>query len=117
MIEKTITIAGKKVKFKSSAGVPRLYRAKFGRDIFKDLTKLEASYKKKSTDGSDIPIDDLEVFENVAYVMAAHADPNIEPTIDEWLDNFEMFSIYEVLPQILELWGQNMKTTVQSKKG
>ena len=27
-----------------------------------------------------------------------------------------MFSIYEVLPEILELWGTNLITDVQSKK-
>ena len=41
MIEKTIDICGKEVKFRSSATIPRLYRIKFKRDIFKDLTKLE----------------------------------------------------------------------------
>ena len=117
MIEKTIQIAGKDVKFKSSAAIPRIYRAKFGRDIFKDLTKLENAYKQKAAAGDDIPIDDLEVFENVAYVMAYHADASVPATIEEWLDTFEMFSIYEVLPQILELWGENMKTQVESKKG
>ena len=30
---------------------------------------------------------------------------------------FDMFSIYEVLPQILELWGDNIATDVQAKKG
>ena len=74
-------------------------------------------YKQKAAAGDDIPIDDLEVFENVAYVMALHADATIPATIEEWLDGFEMFSIYEVLPQILELWGENMKTQVKSKKG
>jgi len=48
--------------------------------------------------------------------MAWHADPTIPGTIDEWLDQFEMFSIYQVLPQILELWGENLMTQVQSKK-
>ena len=43
MIEKMITVSGKEVKFRSSATVPRLYRIKFGRDIFKDLAKLEKS--------------------------------------------------------------------------
>ena len=50
-------------------------------------------------------IEDLEIFENVAYIMAFHADPSIPKTIDEWLEQFEMFSIYEILPEILELWG------------
>jgi len=49
--------------------------------------------------------------------MACHADPTVPPTIEEWLDQFEMFSIYEILPQILELWGSNLFTDVnQSKK-
>ena len=49
--------------------------------------------------------------------MAYHADPSIPKTIDEWLDQFEMFSIYQVLPEILELWGSNLVTDVQAKKG
>lgn len=116
MLEKTITIGDKQVKFRSSATIPRLYRAKFKRDIFKDLSRLESSYKGNSDDGSSFEIEDLEIFENVAYIMAYHADNSIPPTIEEWLDQFDMFSIYEVLPQILELWGQNMMVEVQAKK-
>ena len=117
MIERTIEISGKQVPFRSSATVPRLYRAKFKRDIFKDLTKLEKSYTKRTEDGDELQIEDLEIFENVAYIMAFHADPSIPKTIDEWLDQFDMFSIYQVLPQILELWGENLMTDVQAKKG
>ena len=116
MIERTIVISGKEVPFRSSATVPRLYRAKFKRDIFQDLTKLEKSYTKRTTEGDELQIEDLEIFENVAYIMAFHADPSIPKTIDEWLDQFEMFSIYQVLPQILELWGENMATEISSKK-
>ena len=116
MIERTIEISGKQVPFRSSATVPRLYRAKFKRDIFKDLTKLEKSYTKRTEDGDELQIEDLEIFENVAYIMAYHADPSIPKTIDEWLDQFDMFSIYQVLPQILELWGDNLMTDVQAKK-
>ena len=98
MIERTINISGKDVLFRSSATVPRLYRAKFKRDIFKDLSKLEKSYSKRKKGEEELQIDDLEIFENVAYIMAFHADPSIPKTIDEWLDQFEMFSIYQVLP-------------------
>ena len=116
MLEKTVTISGREVKFRSSATVPRLYRIKFKRDIFKDLAKLEKSYKGKTAEGEELQIEDLEIFENVAYIMAYHADHSIPGTIDEWLDQFEMFSIYEVLPEILELWGTNLITDVESKK-
>ena len=116
MLEKTVLVNGKEVRFRSSAAVPRLYRIKFKRDIFKDLSKLESSYKGKTEDGAEIQIEDLEIFENVAYIMAWHADPTIPGTIEEWLDEFEMFSIYEILPEILDLWGSNLVTDIQSKK-
>lgn len=116
MIEKTIDICGQEVRFRSSATIPRLYRIKFKRDIFRDLTKLEKACSKKAKKDEDIEIDDLEIFENVAYIMAYHADPTIPKTIDEWLDQFEMFSIYQILPEILELWGSNMLTDIEAKK-
>lgn len=117
MLKREIEICGKTIPFRSSATVPRLYRAKFKRDIFKDLSKLEKSYKGKTEDGDEFQIDDLEIFENVAYIMAYHADNSIPVSIDDWLDQFDMFSIYEVLPQILELWGDNLATEVAAKKG
>lgn len=116
MIQKTVMVGDKEVKFRSSATIPRLYRVKFRRDIFKDLSKLEKSYKDKDDGTKEMEIEDLEIFENVAYIMAFHADPTIPGTIDEWLDQFEMFSIYEVLPEILELWGSNLFTDATAKK-
>ncbi|HEM2680616.1 TPA: hypothetical protein U2D36_000826 [Streptococcus suis] len=113
MIEKTVIINKQEVIFRSSATIPRLYRLKFKRDIFKDLSKLEKSYQGND---STFEVEDLEIFENVAYIMAYHADKTIPPTIEEWLDQFEMFSIYEILPEILELWGSNLVTDVVNKK-
>ena len=116
MLTKTVTIGDRNVTFKSSAAIPRLYRIKFKRDIFKDLTKLEKSYREKAEDDKDLEIDDLEIFENVAYIMALHADPGIPGNINDWLDQFEMFSIYQVLHQILDLWGSNLFTDVNQPK-
>ena len=78
--------------------------------------KLEKSYSKKEADDEDFEIEDLEIFENVAYIMAFHADSTILKSIDDWLDQFEMFSIYQILPEILELWGDNLLTDIKSKK-
>ena len=116
MLSKTVTVGDREVTFKSSAAIPRMYRIKFKRDIFRDLTKLEKSYKDKDNGTKELEIDDLEIFENVAYVMALHADPSIPGDINEWLDQFEMFSIYEILPEILELWGSNLFTDVKARK-
>lgn len=114
MIRREIEIDGKQVPFKASAAIPRYYRAKFNRDIFKDLVKLGNSMRK--SESKDMPIDDLEMFENVAYIMAKHADPSQPDTPEEWLDQFNTFSIYEVLPQILDLWKLNIATDVGPKK-
>lgn len=116
MLKKTVKVGDKDVTFASSAAIPRIYRIKFGRDIFKDLETLTNSVQDKQADGEEIPIENLEIFENVAYIMALHADPSVPGDINEWLDQFEMFSIYEILPEILDLWGKNLITTVNAPK-
>lgn len=115
-LTKEIMIDGKPVKFRSSAMVLRIYRIAFKRDIMQDLVKLKASYQKNIEDeDAEFTAMDLEIFENIAYTMAYHADNSVG-TIDTWLDQFGTFSIYEVLPEILGLWIENEMTTVESKK-
>lgn len=116
MATKTIEIAGKEVTFKASAAIPRLYRISFNRDIFKDLINLQGAVKGSESGESTLSNADLEVFENVAYLMAKHADPTQPDDINDWLDQFDMFAIYEVLPVILDLWTQNINTQIESKK-
>lgn len=117
MIKKTIMIDDKPIEFRASASVPRLYRFKFGRDIFVDIDKLQRVYIKNKTEGENFETIDLEIFENVAYIMARHADPENTPdTPDEWLEQFNMLSIYLVLPELLHLWGLNIESQSESKK-
>mgnify|MGYP000284961818 FL=1 len=40
-MRKTLVIGGIECNFKSSAAIPRMYRLKFGRDVFVDLQKLK----------------------------------------------------------------------------
>lgn len=116
-IKKTITVDGIEVPFKASAAVPRLYRIKFRRDIYKDFAALQTSVQEGDEEGSTLDIESLEVFENIAYIMAKHADPeNVSDNPNEWLEAFNTFSIYEVLPQLIELWGLNVETQAESKK-
>lgn len=48
--------------------------------------------------------------------MTKHADPEVPNTPEEWLDEFSTFSIYQVLPELIELWGMNIKTEADAKK-
>lgn len=116
-MDKQVTIDGKEVKFRATARTPRLYRAIIGRDMIQDMNKLAKAYDRKRQNEDDLDVIDLQIFEDVAYIMARHANPEMEEkTADEWLDTFDMFSIYEVLPHILELWAINARQTSTAKK-
>lgn len=111
-IVKKVGIDGKGGLFKASAAIPRIYRLKFQRDIYKDLRALEQSIEEGDEEQSNLDLFSLEMFENIAYTMAKHADPAIPDEVEEWLDGFNTFSIYQVLPQLIELWGLNVKKDV-----
>ena len=111
-----IEIDGKEVPFRASAAIPRIYRMKFHRDIYKDLRELEKSIGDGNPESSALDMFSLEMFENIAYIMAKHADPSIPDNPEDWLDEFNTFSIYQVLPQLIQLWALNTQTDVESKK-
>ena len=116
MLKTTIEIDGKPVVFKASAAIPRIYRIKFRRDIYKDLKKKKKSVGENDEDDSHLDLFSLELFENIAYIMAKHADSSIPDSPEEWLDEFNTFSIYQILPQLIELWGLNTEVEIDSKK-
>lgn len=122
-MRKTIEISGIECNFKSSAAVPKMYRMKFGKDIFVDLSnlkkQLEVQNKMKDESGEEeslFPIDSLEMFENIAYIMHKHGDPAQPNDELEWLEQFETFDIYEVLPEILTMWEKENKQLSIPKK-
>lgn len=115
-VSKHIEIDGKEVLFRASAAIPRMYRVRFHRDIYRDLRSLEKAIKDGGEKNSNIDLLSLEIFENIAYIMAKHADNTIPDTVEEWLDGFSTFSIYRILPSLIELWGLNVQTEIHSKK-
>ena len=105
---KTITIEDKQIPMISNGGTLREYRHFFKRDMISDLFKLEKGIETGEFDS--------EVLENIAWVLAHRANPNIQP-IDEWLGSFDNpFSIFNAYSQIKELINTGNKTTVKSKK-
>ena len=117
---KTIKIGDKEVKMRASALIPLLYRNKFNRDIYKDLTSLVDDINSKNPD-----IENMQIVERLAYLMAKQGDNdetgkhlgNIPDTIEEWLDTFDdVFAIYEASGEILSLWGNSKQSIAESKK-
>lgn len=130
MIKKEIQICGKPVVLGASALLPKIYRINFGKDMVADMNRLRKSFNaaqnlsKNATDeereAAQLDEIDLTIFERTAWAMAYHADKEgiVPRDPDAWLESFDgVFSIYEVFPVILELWGINQKTTsIPAKK-
>ena len=126
-MERTVIIAGKEVRLKASALVPRLYRYKFGRDMVVDIARLQKACAKAVNLPADateeeraeaqLTVTDLTLFEDVAYIMAKHGGTDVPDTPEEWLDSMDgLVPIYSILPVILELWTAGQATTSVAKK-
>ena len=66
-MKQNIEIDGKQVPFRASAAIPRIYRMKFHRDIYKDLRSLEKSIGDGDEESSNLDLFSLEMFENIAF--------------------------------------------------
>lgn len=125
-MDKVIQIDGKEVGFRATALTPRFYRHKIGRDIVQDMNRLQKAFEKakaskknaskEEMEEAQLSVLDLTIFEDVSYIMAKQYDSTIANSVEEWLDGFSCFSIYEILPSLIELWGMNQKTTSKPKK-
>lgn len=115
-MEKTVKIGEQEVKFRSSAALPHIYRRKFGRDIFVDMSHLQSNIRKGANGEAQLDIDSLEMFENLAWCFAKHADKTIPDDIEEWLEGFDTFDIYNIMPELFSLWAQENKSTSIPKK-
>ena len=106
------------IPMRASAQIPRLYRVKFGRDIMRDMMRLQKNmHAAQENPDADLDAADLTIFEDIAWIMAKHADPNVPSNPDEWLDSIPgVLSIYEALPEIISLWSDNLKTTSVPRK-
>jgi len=116
-MDKIIKIGDKEMKARASALIPRLYRYHFNRDIILDMKQLDDAMKKAKEENRDFSISDLTIFENVAWLFFKQGGESVGETPDEWLDSIDgVFSVYEALPQLLDLWGTNLAQTSKPKK-
>lgn len=124
---------GREITFKASAFSPIQYGKLFkGHDFLRDMDSMrgKASEAEDSEEGSvDFTIEHYEMFVRLAYTFAYQGlsdTPRVNdaqkeflkkyPTPWVWIDTFGTFSIYEILPQIVELWYGNNETMVKAKK-
>lgn len=130
MVKREVQICGQTIVLGASALLPKIYRINFGKDLVSDMNRLRKSFQQAQALPEDASQEekeaaaldeiDLTIFERTAWAMAYHADSTgtVPHDPDEWLASFDgVFSIYEIFPVILELWGLNHHTTsIPAKK-
>lgn len=126
---------GRSLNFKASAFSPIAYNRLFpGRDFLRDMNGLKEAHEREGTDPDtkeeSFTMDDYEHFVRIAYTFAYQGMAPTPRETDEqrafreqypdawdWIDSFNTFSIYEILPEIIKLWYQNEKTISKGKNG
>lgn len=116
-MEKTLTIDGRQVAFKSSGAFLLRYKAQFGRDALQDVMKMQKAIKKNRNGEfviGDIGALDLTIFYDLVWTLAKTADKTIPPPID-WLDGFDVFPLRDIIPELMEMLELSLVATVQPK--
>lgn len=117
---------GRSLNFKASAFSPIMYNRLFpGRDFLKDMDALKTAHEDKN---DTFEMSDYEHFSRIAYLFAyqglAPSPTQTQeqkeflekyPSTWDWIDSFDTFSIYMILPEIMDLWYKNEKQISQSK--
>ncbi|MCM3444382.1 hypothetical protein [Metabacillus halosaccharovorans] len=117
-MEKTLTIDGKEVRFKSTAATPLRFKSQFRKDFFAEISKLNKlkNVKFQGEDGEPdydaFALIDFELFYNIIWSLAKTGNPQIPEPIT-WLDTFEEFPIGEIMPELQDLIAHS----IQGKKG
>lgn len=105
------------ISMRADASVPHLYRAKFGKDIMRDVVKITTQLENVKTEdeATDVLLNNYDTLENMAYIFAKHADKAVPEDPEEWLSGLAMLSIIESAIELINLWGDNMLIQVESK--
>ena len=106
-MERTIMVDGVGRLFKTSGLTPRIYRGICGRDLFRDIARLETEWKPGESNAEL-----LLIYEDLAYTMAKQGNDALPDdderkqkpfpdTPDKWLDT-DLLSIGEIFDMIIE---------------
>lgn len=117
-------IFGTDHKLKMSAATPRIYRAKFGKDV---IVQMDAMYERLSNEGKkkdeekkddsvSFTPEELEMMENLIFVCNRQAEPEQPEDIFEWLASYEIGAITGTYGTIMKMWEDNLHQTSTSKK-
>jgi hypothetical protein len=121
-MEKIIKIAGQDVGFKAPASLPVRYYNATGRDLFVDLQTLadgteQVEGKPKLGKKKTELVFKLNknwntmVFYGIAHTMARAYDNAVTPDLEDWIDSFVSFPIFEIFGELKPLLNASLQTS------
>lgn len=121
-MEKIINISGQDVGFKAPASLPVRYFNATGRDLFVDLQTLadgteQVESKPKLGKKKEEPVFKLNknwntmVFYGIAHTMARAYDSTVTPDLEDWIDSFVAFPIFEIFGELKPLLNASLQTS------
>ena len=122
-MEKIVKIAGQDVGFKAPASLPVRYYNATGRDLFVDLQtladgtdRIESKLKLGKKKAEDVQFKlnknwNTMVFYGIAHTMARAYDDSVTPDLEDWIDSFVSFPIFEVFGELKPLLNASLQTS------
>lgn len=122
-MEKVIQISGRDVGFKAAASLPVRYYNATGRDLFVDLQTLadgteqveaKPKFGKKKAEETQYRLNrdwNTMVLYGIVHTMARAYDESITPNLDDWLDTFDTFPIFEVFGELKPPLNASLQTS------
>lgn len=122
-MEKVIKISGKDVGFKAPASLPVRYYNATGRDLFVDLQTLadgaeQAPAKpgkgRKKAEEPQFRLNrdwNTMVLYGIVHTMARAYDGSVTPDLEDWIDSFEAFPVFEVFGELNPLLNASLQTS------
>jgi len=115
-MDSVITIDGKFVMIRKTAGTMQRYKTATGREWNADIDRfftLKKDIEAAKTDEERLSIflkADTAWMYDAVYIMAKQASPDLPP-LEEWLDGFDSFRVWEVFQQVLPLLLSEMQVS------
>lgn len=115
-MEKTLTIDGRAIRFKSTMALTYRYQAQFGKDI---LSVIWPAIRFIFQEGAEQSVEAFEKIQttdiqNIIWVMAKTADKDIEDPFEFW-DSLESFPI-DYMRELFMMIVGSMQNSEQLKK-
>ena len=111
-MEKTLTIDGQQVRFKSTGATPLRFKAQFGKDYFGELMKMRSLESVMNGDADALASFDFDGLYEIIWTLAKTANKEIPEPV-EWLDQFDEFPLLDIFMDLQDLI---MKSLQSSKK-